>query len=70
MSDITFEQAMSKIQSILSQLEKGEIPLMEATKLFEEGLELLKFCEKQLSSFEEKVDTLKLEKMEKSDESQ
>lgn len=69
MNDITFEQAMSKIQDILSKLEKGEVPLMEATKLFEEGLQLLTFCEKQLSNFEEKVDVLKSEKMGQQDES-
>lgn len=69
MNDITFEQAMSKIQDILNKLEKGEVPLMEATKLFEEGLQLLTFCEKQLSNFEEKVDVLKSEKMGQQDES-
>lgn len=69
MNDITFEQAMSKIQDILNKLEKGEVPLMEATKLFEEGLQLLTFCETQLSNFEEKVDVLKSEKMGQQDES-
>lgn len=69
MNDITFEQAMNKIQEILNKLEKGEVPLMEATKLFEEGLQLLTFCEKQLSNFEAKVDVLKSEKMGQQDES-
>jgi len=69
MSKLSFEQAMSKIQDILNQLEKGEIPLNEATTLFEEGLELITFCENQLTFFEEKVDALKARKMDIDDES-
>lgn len=69
MSELSFEQAMSKIQDILNQLEKGEIPLNEATTLFEEGLELITFCENQLTFFEEKVDALKARKMDIDDES-
>ena len=69
MSEKTFEQAMSKLQDILNQLEKGEIPLSLATTLFEEGLELLTFCEGQLSVFEQKITMLKTTKLENSDES-
>jgi exodeoxyribonuclease VII small subunit len=64
MSEITFEEAMSKIQDIVSRLEKGEVKLQEATALFEEGLELLNFCEKQLSGFSDKVEALKIKNLE------
>ena len=64
MSKKTFEEAMSRIQDIVSKLEKGEVKLQEATALFEEGLELLNFCETQLSGFQEKVEALKVKNME------
>ena len=68
MSEKTFEEAMSRIQDIVSKLEKGEVKLQEATTLFEEGLELLNFCEAQLSGFQEKVEALKVKNMESSNE--
>lgn len=68
MSEKTFEEAMSRIQDIVTKLENGEVKLQEATDLFEEGLELLNFCEKQLSGFQEKVEALKVKNMESSDE--
>ncbi len=59
MSEKTFEEAMSRIQVIVSTLEKGDVQLQEATTLFEEGLALIDFCEKQLNQFSEKVNELK-----------
>lgn len=64
MSEKTFEQAMTRIQDIVSKLEKGEVKLQEATALFEEGLELLNFCEEQLNGFQEKVELLKQKNLE------
>lgn len=64
MSEKTFEQAMTRIQDIVSKLEKGEVKLQEATALFEEGLELLNFCEEQLNGFQEKVELLKEKNLE------
>ncbi|NLA79044.1 MAG: exodeoxyribonuclease VII small subunit [Erysipelothrix sp.] len=58
MENLTFEAAMARIQDIVSQLEKGEIPLQQVSELFEEGLQLLAFCEQQLSDFELKIKDL------------
>lgn len=63
MSEKTFEEAMSRIQEIVSKLEKGEVKLQEATTLFEEGLALLQFCEKQLDGFSTKVEALKIKNL-------
>ncbi|MDY3233010.1 MAG: exodeoxyribonuclease VII small subunit, partial [Erysipelotrichaceae bacterium] len=41
-----------------SQLENNEKPLEETIALFEEGLNLVKSCQTQLSSFEKKVEEL------------
>ena len=37
----TFEQAMIRLEEIVTQLEKGEAPLEESLKLFEEGMTLM-----------------------------
>ena len=47
---LTFEQAMGRLEEIVSLLERGEAPLEEALSLFEEGTALLKKCSGQLLS--------------------
>ena len=42
MSKLSFKQSMKRIDEILDLLEKNEIELEEAVKLFEEGLKLAK----------------------------
>ena len=70
MNELTFEAALAKIQNIVSQLEKGEIPLAQVSELFEEGLELLTYCEQQLSDFELKISDLSKKNNEVSDETE
>jgi len=53
-----FEEAMERLNEVVSMLEKNEVPLDEAIILFEEGLELVKFCDQKLKSFETKVEEL------------
>ena len=57
---LTFEQAMGRLEEIVSLLERGEAPLEEALSLFEEGTALLKKCSGQLDRAEQKV--VKLQK--------
>ena len=52
---LTFEQAMGRLEEIVSLLERGEAPLEEALSLFEEGTALLKKCSGQLDEAEQKV---------------
>ena len=56
--EMTFEQSMARLEEIVSQLENNEKPLEETIALFEEGLNLVKSCQTQLSSFEKKVEEL------------
>lgn len=58
MSDTTFKEAMQRLENIVSLLERNEIELEEAMSLFEEGLGLIKSCDVQLQTFENKVQTL------------
>lgn len=53
---ITFEEAMQRLEEIINKLELGEVPLEETVKLFEEGMELIKFCNNKLEEVKHKVE--------------
>ena len=57
---ITFEQAMAELDEIVRKLENGQIPLEEAIKTYEHGMELKKICEEKLKSAEMKIEKLTL----------
>lgn len=53
--DLSFEAAMSELETVVGQLESGNVPLEESIKLYERGDALKKHCEKKLAEAEEKV---------------
>ena len=53
-----FEESLQKLEKVVHQLEKGEIPLDKAITLFEEGVGLSDACRKQLEEAESKVEIL------------
>lgn len=53
-----FEGALKRLEEIVGELEKGEIPLDETLALFEEGVKLSRFCRDKLDEAEKKVDVL------------
>ncbi|MBQ1506118.1 MAG: exodeoxyribonuclease VII small subunit [Erysipelotrichales bacterium] len=55
---LSYEEAVKRLETIVDTLEENRVPLDEAIKLFDEGLNLVQYCEKQLKSFEEKIDTV------------
>lgn len=55
---LTFQQAMSRLDAIVKQLNSGSLELETAMQLFEEGLKLSSQCEAQLKSFENKMNEL------------
>ncbi len=55
---LNFEQAMARLEEIVSGLERGEAPLEESLALFEEGAKLMKQCSDQLNKAEQKVTKL------------
>lgn len=54
----TFEESMTRLESIVAQLEKGECGLDQSLKLFEEGAKLAGQCERLLDQAEQKVNLL------------
>lgn len=57
-NQLSFKQAMKRIDEILDLLERNEIELEEAISLFEEGLKLVNDCDQQLNGFKTKMDEL------------
>jgi exodeoxyribonuclease VII small subunit len=53
-----FEDSLKKLETIVAQLEEGELPLEESLKLFEEGVSLSAVCKQELDTAEGKVQML------------
>jgi len=48
MAKQTFENAMKRLETIVQELESGDLVLDEALKKFQEGVKLSKFCSRKL----------------------
>ncbi len=59
--DLSFEQALEKLESIVDGMEQGDVPLADLINRYEEGNQLLKLCEKRLRDAELKIELLKKE---------
>ena len=44
----TFEESMGRLEQIVRAMERGDVPLEESLKLFQEGTELVRTCTKLL----------------------
>jgi exodeoxyribonuclease VII small subunit len=53
-----FEDCLQRLEKIVEELEKGEVPLEKALALFEEGMQLSNSCRKELDDAEGKVEIL------------
>ena len=52
------EKSMADLESIVEQLEEGEIPLEKALQQFEKGVKLSRDCQQALESAEQRVRVL------------
>jgi exodeoxyribonuclease VII small subunit len=53
-----FEECLQRLEKIVHELEKGEVPLEKSLTLFEEGMQLSAACRKELEEAEGKVEIL------------
>ena len=53
-----FEQALAELERLVERLERGDLPLDEALKTFERGVELTRHCQTSLKSAQQKVEIL------------
>jgi exodeoxyribonuclease VII small subunit len=55
---ISFETGLAELESVVKQLESGDLPLEKALELFEKGVQLSEACRKQLEEAETRVEIL------------
>ena len=58
MSDITFEDALQRLEQLVDQLEAGKLGLEESLKVFEEGVGLARRCARYLDDAEKRIEIL------------
>ncbi len=58
MAEIKFENALKKLEKIVEELEKGDLPLEDSLARYEEGIKLSRICQKKLETAKKKVELL------------
>ena len=58
MKEIKFEEALKKLEDIVSKLEAGDMSLEDSLAKYEEGIRLSKICSRQLEAAKSKVELL------------
>ena len=54
----TFEDALAALEAVVTQLERGEVGLEEAVRLFEDGQRFLAVCRDRLAAAQARIDEL------------
>lgn len=57
-TDVSFEDAVKKLESIVEEMESDELPLDKLLVRYEEGAKLVKACEEKLQSAETRITQL------------
>jgi len=57
-AELTFEQAVKRLSTIVQALEKGDLPLEESLRLFEEGVTLSRTSQARLDAAQRRVEEL------------
>ena len=53
-----FEHALGELESLVERMERGDLPLEEALRAFERGVELTRPCQSSLRAAQQKVEIL------------
>jgi len=56
--DMSFEEALARLETIVRMLESGGAALDESLSVFEEGISLVKMCNEKLEAAEQKIKIL------------
>lgn len=58
-AEMSFEEAMAALESVVGKLERGDVPLEESIALYQRGAELKAHCAAKLKDAEEKVELIR-----------
>lgn len=56
--ELNFEEAMDRLEEIVSELENGDVPLEKAIDLFQQGMKLSQICSSKLEQVERKIEMI------------
>ena len=56
--EVSFEEAIKKLEEIVDSLENGDFPLEESLKLYEEGVKLINVCTTKINNVEKSIKIL------------
>jgi exodeoxyribonuclease VII small subunit len=56
--ELSFEEAMTELETIVEKLEEGDVPLEKAISYFQEGMKLSKLCHDKLEKVERQMDLI------------
>lgn len=54
----TFEMQLAALEKVVRELERGDLPLEESLKLFEDGVRLSRECQERLNQAERRIEVL------------
>lgn len=57
-AELNFEQAMDRLEAIVAELERGDVPLEKSIDLFQQGMKLSQLCGQKLEQVERKIETI------------
>lgn len=57
-AQMSFEQALSALEAIVQQLERGDVPLDESITLYERGEQLRAACQKRLDAAQARIEKI------------
>ncbi len=60
LANLSFEDAMAKLEEIIQKMDSAEVKLENAVWLYEEGVKLKKICEEKLQSAKMKIEKITL----------
>lgn len=59
-SELSFEEALARLENIVRELEAGRIKLDEAVNAYEQAVKLKNFCEKKLQDAKLKIEKIEV----------
>ena len=57
-TELNFEKAMDRLETIVEQMESGKLPLEDLIVRYEEGMNLVKVCQDRLTKAEQKIEII------------
>ena len=59
--DLSFEEALNELETIVGQLERGDTPLQQAIELYERGNKLRQRCADRLDAAQARIEAIRLD---------